>query len=256
MPIRYGGNLRKRWRYVGAYGPRLMLCAARVEIGPMGHCFWAIWDREAQRGYEHTRLRPGGSEVLIDDSSVRITAPEARAELRLGAAQPVECVCPSGRRGFGWTSKRAGLPVRGTVEVDGRRLAVDALGVEDRSAGYHDRHTSWSWSAGVGTASDGRAVAWNLVAGINDPARGSERAIWVDGEPAEPDPVVFEGLDSIRFADGARITFSSESERARNDNLLLIRSRYRHRFGTFAGSLAGLELAEAFGVMEEHEALW
>ena len=35
---------------------------------------------------------------------------------------------------------------------------------------------------------------------------------------------------------------------------LLVRSRYRHRFGSFSGSLGGVRLAEGFGVMEEHDA--
>jgi hypothetical protein len=99
-------------------------------------------------------------------------------------------------------------------------------------------------------------VAWNLVEGINDPPRDSERSIWLDGQPAEPDPVGFSELDAIEFGDGARLEFSGESERARDDNLLLFRSTYRHRFGTFNGSLDGVEVGEGFGVMESHEALW
>ena len=86
--------------------------------------------------------------------------------------------------------------------------------------------------------------------------RASERAVWVDGSPSEPEPVEFEGLEAARFGDGSRLVFAAESERARNDNLLLFRSRYRHRFGSFSGALDGVELAEGFGVMEEHEAVW
>ena len=37
----------------------------------------------------------------------------------------------------------------------------------------------------------GRALAWNLVTGLHDGFAGSERAVWVDGEPAEPPPVAF-----------------------------------------------------------------
>jgi hypothetical protein len=99
-------------------------------------------------------------------------------------------------------------------------------------------------------------VAWNLVQGINDPARDSERAIWLDGEPHEPPPVVFAGLDRVAFAGGEGLSFGSESERARDDNLIVFRSRYRHRFGTFTGSLEDVGLSEGFGVMERHEALW
>jgi len=40
-------------------------------------------------------------------------------------------------------------------------------------------------------------------------------------------------------------------------NLLVMRSHYRQPFGTFAGTLpGGVELAEGYGVMEEHDVLW
>jgi hypothetical protein len=255
MPIRRHGATRKRWRYVGIFGPEVMLCAARVEVGPFRQSFWAIWDREGGQRYARTRLRPGGSEVVLDGPSVRIESGAARASLELGAASPVEAICPSGE-GWGWTRKRAGVPARGTIEAGGREWQVDGRAVDDESAGYHARRTSWHWSAGVGRAADGHAVAWNLVSGINDPPARSERAIWVDGAPGEPGPVEFDGLESIRFGGGALLRFAGESERSRNDNLLVFRSRYRHLFGTFEGSLDGIELAEGFGVMEEHEAVW
>ena len=40
-------------------------------------------------------------------------------------------------------------------------------------------------------------------------------------------------------------------------NLLLMRSDYRQPFGTFAGTLpGGIELAEGYGVMEQHDVRW
>ena len=55
--------------------------------------------------------------------------------------------------------------------MDGREQAVDARGIVDESAGYHARETAWAGAPGVGTAADGRAVAWNLVTGIHDAPR-------------------------------------------------------------------------------------
>jgi uncharacterized protein DUF2804 len=255
MPLRSHGQTRKRWRYVGVFGEELMLCAARVQVGPLGQVFWVLWDRRGGNRLAHTSFRPGSGEVTMDGSRLRIDARRLRASLELGEGVAIESICPSGS-GWGWTRKRAGVPVTGTIEADGRRWQVDALAVDDESAGYHRRHTSWRWSAGVGSAEDGRAVAWNLVEGINDPPRRSERAIWVDGEPYEPAPVSFQGEAGIEFADGGRLGFSQECERARNENLLLVSSRYRHRFGRFQGSLDGLELSEGLGVVEGHDARW
>lgn len=257
MPLRRDGATRKRWRYVGFYGEALMLCAARAEVGPLGQAFWVLWDRERGRELAHTVLRPGSREVVMDGPRLTISAAGVHAELRLGEAEEVEAICPSGDGdGWGWTRKRAGVPIAGFVELPGLWVELNGFGVDDESAGYQARHTSWHWSAGVGAAADGRALAWNLVEGINDPAERSERAIWVDGVPHEPAPVTFDGLDAVRFADGFRLEFTGEAVRARDDNFLLLRSTYRHRFGTFTGALDGIDLATGFGVMESHDALW
>jgi hypothetical protein len=255
LPLRSNGQTRKRWRYVGFYGPELMLCAARAQVGPFSQCFWAVWDRGAERSYDHTSLRPGSTEVRMDGAEIAIETRAVRLRLSLGEAVPIEARCPSGRS-WGWTRKRAGVPASGTIEIEGRSRRLEGLAVDDESAGYHQRHTSWHWSAGVGLAGDGRPVAWNLVEGINDPAEHSERAIWVEGAPFEPAPVAFRGMDAIEFADGPPLDFASESAHARDENFLLFSSRYRHRFGSFSGALAGLQLAEGLGVMEEHDAVW
>ncbi len=177
-----------------------MLCAARAEVGPLSQSFWVLWDRARGEQLSHTVLRPGSREVRMDGDRVVIDAAGLRAELRLGAAVPIEAICPSGP-GWGWTRKAAGVPIEATVELPGRRLALSGFGVDDQSAGYQARRTSWHWSAGVGRAADGRALAWNLVEGINDPPSSSERAIWIDGEPYEPDPVRFDGLAAVASPD-------------------------------------------------------
>lgn len=255
MPLRRHGQTRKRWRYVAVFAPEVMLCAARAQVGPVGQAFWVLWDRNERRRYTGTSLRPGGRAVRMDGPAVEIATRELRASLRFGDATAVESICPSGS-GWGWTRKRAGVPVSGTVEAGGRRWQVDGLGVDDESAGYHRRQTSWHWSAGVGSAADGRTVAWNLVEGINDPPQDSERAVWIEGEPHEPAPVTFRGMEAVEFAAGEPLEFTQECERARNENFLLVRSRYKHRFGSFTGSLDGIQLAEGLGVMEKHDALW
>src|SRR5436309_624009 len=87
---------------------------------------------------------------------------------------------------------------------------------------------AWRY-AGVGAAPDGRLLAWNLVSGVNDSPSASERTVWVDGRPTEVEPVTF-APDLSRVGE---LVFSAEVERARKDNLLLVRSSYRQPFGTF-----------------------
>jgi hypothetical protein len=114
------------------------------------------------------------------------------------------------------------------------------------------------WSAGVGVDASGTRVAWNLVTGVNDPERGSERTVWLDGVPREVGPVRFgQALDGVEFSGGGELRFSAEATRSRRDNLLVIRSDYEQPFGTFAGALpGGVELREGFGVIERHSARW
>jgi len=151
----------------------------------------------------------------------------------------------------------------GTVVVDGVTRELDALAIVDDSAGYHARHTAWRWCAGVGLADDGRTLAWNLVAGINDPPRDSERTVWIAGAPHEAGPAArfTDDLAAVSTADGVDLAFAAEAVRERSENLLLVRSDYRQPFGTFAGVLPGtrgerLTLAEGWGVMERHTAVW
>jgi hypothetical protein len=253
-------RLPKRWRYVAAFSDELMVCAARVQVGPLGQTFWAILDRADGRLFEGTRMRlPGGrGEVWREDGIDHVmSGRQVRARLSFGEGEWVEASCPAGDGYETRTRKRCDVPVVCEVRAGERRWEVEARGVEDESWGRHPRHTVWSWSAGIGRSADGRSVGWNLVSGINDPPRGSERAIWVDGEPTEPGPVSFDGLDGVVAEDGSRLDFSAEAERSAAQNLILVRYSYRQPFGTFSGALpGGLELESGLGVMEHHDALW
>jgi Protein of unknown function (DUF2804) len=161
-------------------------------------------------------------------------------------------VCPSGRS-YAWTRKQGGIRAAGTIALDGEPRPFEARAVIDDTAAYYERHTSWRWSAGVGVARDGRGVAWNLVSGVNDPPQGSERTVWVDGDPREVEPVAF--ADDLSYVGALR--FSAEAVRERRENLVLLRSTYRQPFGTFSGELpGGVELAEGYGVMEDHDVYW
>lgn len=253
-----GGRPLKQWRYVGVYGEELMVCAGAVRVGPGRQAFWAVWDRQARRLVERTRLSRGGVELSMDaPGRVRVRDRGIELDLALEEVDGVETVCPHGGQ-FAWTRKQGGVRAHGSVVLDGVQRQLDALAVVDDSAGYHARRTAWSWSAGVGRTEDGRTAAWNLVEGINDPATGSERTVWLDGEPAEAAPASFAaGLSRVTTRDGGDLRFASEAVRERNENLLLVRSSYRQPFGSFAGTLpGGVALAEGRGVMEQHTAAW
>ena len=241
MPAWRGGRPLKRWTWVGAFGPELMLCAAVARIGPATAAWWAVWDRAAKT-FEQRSLRRGGGLVVTPS---RVLVPGVM-ELAVGEAKPVEVVSPHGAQ-YIWTRKRGGVLVEGVV--GGR--AVSLPGLVDESAGYHARRTAWLWSAGAGTLASGEPVAWNLVDGVHDAPVRSERTAWIAGMPRELAPQVFDGLAGV-----GGLRFSAEATRARRENLVLMSSEYEQPFGSFAGTLEDLELREGFGVMERHAVAW
>jgi hypothetical protein len=267
MPAWRGSRPLKRWRYVGVYGPELMLCVGSVRVGPGRQSFWAVWDRATRRLRERTRRSGGGVRLGMDRPGRVLVVDECvEIDLALEEVDGVETICPveGGPAGaYAWTRKQGGVRAHGTVRMDGVVRELDAFAIVDDSAGYHARRTAWEWCAGVGRADDGRTLAWNLVTGINDPPHDSERSVWIGGVPREVGPAArfTDDLAAVSTADGVDLTFASEAVRERRESLLLVRSEYRQPFGAFAGVLPGpggerLPLAEGWGVMERHSALW
>lgn len=257
MPLVLKGRPRKQWRYVGVFGERLMLCAGVVKIGPVPQTFWAVWDRDRQALRERTRMRSPRRYVRLPNGRALIEDGGVRADLRVEPGTAVETVSKAGTAWI-WTRKQAAVRVTGTVTLDGEAITLDALGCVDESAGFHERLTEWEWSAGVGELTDGRTVGWNLVTGVHDAEHGSERTLWVDGEPHELPPVTFDaGLDAVAFPAGEELRFTSEAVRERTDDLAVFKSDYVQPFGTFTGAFpGGHTLASGRGVMERHKALW
>jgi hypothetical protein len=251
MRLVRGGRQLKRWRYVGVYGPDLMICAGRAQVGLVRQSFWAVVEpgspvRTGKRG-----VRFDGSRCVVDHQGVHV-------ELLVDEGGGVECVNPHQGGGYIWTRKQAGVRARGRATIDGRAIDVDSRGVVDDSAGYHARHTDWRWSAGVGSDDAGRVIGWNLVTGLHDGPTCSERSVWIDGEATEVGPVEFAADLSTVGGSGVDLRFDEWPGSARVDdtNALIFRSSYRHPFGTFSGVLPGARLAAGYGVMETHTVAW
>jgi hypothetical protein len=235
--------MRKAWRWVGVFSPELMLCAGSARVGLLLRRWWAVAlpDGTLRQGHRGVRMR---TNWLGIGNEVGIALIERPGE---------EVTSETPGRNVIWTRKQGGVPAKGLVRIDGRDHHIDARAIIDDSRGHHDRHTSWYWSAGIGTADDGTPVAWNLVDGIHDGEWGSERRVWRGDQAMEVGPVEF-APDLSRVGS---LEFNPWAERTENINLLVIRSRYRQPFGTFAGELPdGTRLREGYGVMEEHDALW
>jgi len=258
LPLTRGGRPRKAWSYAGVFTDELLLCAAVARIGPLPVAWWAVWDREQRTLAEHTLRGRSANVVVVEGGRVRVADGPVSIELDLESdpGAGVETISPHGEQ-YIWTRKQGGVPVRGRVTLLDRTREIEGFGVLDESAGYHARHTSWCWSAGVGVAESGAAVAWNLVDGIHDAAGASERTVWVDAVAHEAGATRFAGDLSWLESDGVRLDFHAEATREREERLLAFASRYEQPFGSFSGSLpvAGA-LRSGLGVMERHDVSW
>jgi uncharacterized protein DUF2804 len=258
-----GGRALKRWRYVGVFCEEMMACVARVQIGPARQSFWAVYLRADGSVRQRTRMLRSGAAVELTRGGLRVHDAGVRLELALREGAPIHAHSLH-EGGDVWTRKQAGVAARGSLALDGSApTQIEALAVIDDTAGYHAHRTEWWWSAGAGTGADGTALAWNLVSGVNDDPRGSERAVWVAGVPRECAPVRFSSdLAEIEGERGACLRFDAEAERSRTENLLILRSEYRAPFGSFHGSLPGghgaepITIARGLGVVEHHRARW
>src|SRR5262249_20055770 len=81
MPPRQAPRPLKRRRYVGAYGPELMVCAASVRVGPARQAFWAVWDRNTRQLHEETRL--GRGSVALSTGRLTVRAKHIQIDLEL-----------------------------------------------------------------------------------------------------------------------------------------------------------------------------
>jgi hypothetical protein len=250
MPYWQGRRPLKRWRYVGVYTPELMLCVGDARVGPIPRRWWAVAlpDGTLREGASIGR---GGVEMA--GSGVRVAAPGVRIDLDLQESGGVETASPAGGS-YIWTRKQAAVPCSGAVTLGGARREITGYcAFVDESAGYHERHTAWKWSAGVGRTDDGRRVGWNLVTGVHDSPEHSERTVWLDGRPREVEAVEF----AADLSEVGGLRFTEWAAREDHTNLLLFRSDYRQPFGTFSGRLpGGIRLEEGYGVMEEHDVWW
>ena len=140
------------------------------------------------RLHERTVLGRGRS-TLSRRARCRVARPARRDRARARGDRRDRDACARAARSYAWTRKQGGIAAHGI----GRR--IDGASRAARGPSGDRRHRRVLRAphalAVVGRRRrplDGRAVAWNLVDGVNDPPADSERTVWVDGVPSEPPP--------------------------------------------------------------------
>lgn len=249
------GQLRKRWHYVSFWSRELSFCAARVSVGPLRQEYWAIWDRAAQEFRERSHMFK--RYVLIQPNRLQVNDSDVAIDVTYQSCSSFEVYRPA-QRAYIWSHKDYCRQAHGTVRYGSTTRAVTGVVFVDINTGYHERHTHWRWAAAAGSDQHGRLVAFNAITGLFDTPANSERTTWIEGDAREIGPNTFsEDLLTVGFAEGGTLRFKREALLEHHDNFLVIRSDYFHWFGTYSGMLpGGIELHEAFGVFERHDALW
>ncbi len=255
LPLLRAWQLRKSWHYVSFWSRELSFCAAQVRVGPLKQEYWGIWDRAAGQFRQASYIF--GSRLKLQSNRVRVADGDVQIDVMFDNPLSFEVYRPAGRA-YIWSHKDYSRIAKGTVRYGATNRAVAGVMFVDVNAGYHERHTSWRWAAGAGMDQQGRLIAFNAITGLFDTPTNSERTIWIEKEAQEVGPNRFaDDLSSVSFAEGGTLTFHPEQLIENHDNYVLIRSDYFHWFGTYSGTLPnGIELREAYGVRERHDAVW
>jgi len=210
------------------------------------------WRLELDVGLSEGRLE--GDLQISPDASLALS-------FELGRARPA------------YTHKAAALLARGELSLGARSFSCEgALATLDWTRSLARRHTHWKWASFAGRSRDGRRIGLNLSAEVYDdpPGVSHENAAFVDGETHALGGVTFQLPKDparepwrIRSSNGAEVDleFQPLGARAQKLNLGLVKSDFVQPYGLFQGKLApqGVEPADvsgAFGVVEDHDAVW
>ena len=286
----------KRWEYLGVCNNDIIFCIAVVRLGYICNLFAYLFDRRNSRISEYDILTPGRGAAIFEGTSltggitfksgktaVRMTSdPETitvegsiKGEISVSLSfrkygEPLVCLTRVGLKGFNYTHKEAGNPVRGTIRHRGVSWNIQeeqSFGVLDYTLGYLARHTFWNWASGGGMDKEGNRIGFNLVQGVNETGF-TENVFWVKDRLVKTDVVDFryDDLDllkpwSIESNDGrVRLRFLPAGKRSANIHAGLIVSKFHQPFGRFEGTLRYgdqvCELQNVSGFTEEHCAKW
>ncbi len=226
-----------------------------------------------------TRFRHKGDrvEIAYDDSyhlrvDVGLEGGAGPSRLKLSGgfelAESLALLHPLAPERPAYTHKAAGLRCHGTLSFGDHRVDLkDALATLDWTRSMADRHTTWKWASLAGRSLSGREVGLNLSAEVYEDEAGisRENAVWIDGRVTCLGAVDFEMPSEsccedwrIRSPgdDSVDLTFRPLGARHADVDYRLVSSRFVQPYGLFNGRVAGEELRDVFGVVEDHDARW
>lgn len=178
--------------------------------------------------------------------------------------EPLAVVLPVGRD-RAMVSHKVPLPCVGRVRIADRTIEItDGTAVLDVHRAHYPRETWWRWATAVGRDARGRRIGFNLTENVVTDAAFHENAVWVDGRVrllgAARLDTSGETWRAATADGGVELSFAAQGERGEDLDYRVVKSRFRQRFGAFAGRLAiegeAVEVRDWFGLMEDHQSRW
>lgn len=288
----------KRWMYVLTISPSHLIAAAVVHLGYAATAFVSILDRSTRsllfdRSFFTVPQAAHVSDECEQGCDVSFRARRCRISLARPAGSdtytfaahlgrlhlsllmqsrespcPIAVVSPVPDGGLvNVTEKRVLMPTRGLlVRCDHATRIESAVSGLDYTQGYLARRTTWRWAFGMGQATDGTPVAFNLVDGFNG---GRECAVWIGDELIPTESARFDFARArplapwqISTPDGRlELNFRGDAMHTEQMNLGVIRSRFVQPLGVFSGSISRstrgpITVDQLAGVVESQDVLW
>lgn len=295
----------KRWQYVGIYGQEIQMGLAVVHTGYLGTVFCYFYDRQSESFIEIEKTIPlalgfrfdrnvcnGIASFKSSKDFLRITNDVGKNKRHIEGTirratdsiildvtlidsmkevVPLQVVTPTVSGDFSFTHKAAGLPIEGSVEVNGQKFNFNEsrdFGAIDYTFGFPAYHTVWRWASLAGTAQDGTVVGLNLVSPVYHDEY-NENCLWLNGQMIKTGKATFQynpkdTLDvwKIKTEDkSVNLVFQPSGKRQQHINAIIIGTTFQQPYGLFSGTLrdtTGNEfiLENVPGVVEDHEAYW
>jgi hypothetical protein len=175
-------------------------------------------------------------------------------------------VAPSkGKRPFHFTYKNLLVDTEVNIKYKNKTYTASGkFGSIDFSKGYPPRKTMWNWLSFIGKTETGKDIAANIVDNFND---NLENVLYINDKKIILSKANFlykKPLDrqnwQINTIDNLlHLEVKPQGKRSEDLNFILMKSKFTQVFGTIPGTVrldGKLETFTAFGVTEEHFALW
>lgn len=277
-------NERKAWIFFGVYSEDLYTGLAIVDAGFVATAFTYVFIPSKNLFIEDKTTVPFGfgngfDPAMTDEwklGNYRIVSAgntmqmsyQGKFSLDIVAeinANGFSSVVPSHERPFNFTYKNLPMPVQVQLNVRGEDIRLKGnYGAIDFTKGYPPRSTNWNWTSFIGTTESGKSIAANIVDKFN---HNMENILWIDGQKtilSDAQYTLGQRPDkdnwAVKTKDGILdIQFRPFGARSENLNVGIMKSIFIQPFGVMEGTVTlngQQENFKAYGVMEDHQAVW